>query len=544
MNLSFTQGLARFQTDIYATPTFLQRNGDYIDLVVSPDPTIIIFAHKNATYLIQESKSITHAWGPFTSGSSKYLYWDLNLLDASLTRGITSYPILITSITPSTPMNDQHWFDISEHQMKVWNGNKWIEKVRVFAGTFSSNAIIQPVQLGSQVNLTGNFKAGNLILDSFNKPLRQSDGTFLTTTGELSIIDGGSTKVKFEAEIISGIATEYIPKFSFVQAQLNRRLSLARSTDWRTRISGLVIEDLYQTEVGNIICNGLIRNNQWNWDITSIGRPIFCGVTGEVTLTPPITGVSQICGFVYDLDSIILNIQKVTILDDVRNESVSHPPIIAPPPVANFITSITSGTAPLTVLFTSTSLNAPTIFNWYPQNIDIQGTSETLSYIYTTPGTYSPRLVVSNQNGQDEELKLNLITVITPDVNLNTNLNIQLNGPLQAKNSETFEISLLSSNTGRRAASNIIRTITVQDIQNNIVQISNVPTGTTQVRVGKATVITLPVLSLLTSGGFYTSSLNLYCSYIGDIKIIAEISSTERDGTLSNNVAILTIKIK
>lgn len=67
-------------------------------------------------------------------------------------------------------------------------------------------------------------------------------------------------------------------------------------------------------------------------------------------------------------------------------------------PVASFTKTSTGGEAPLTVNFTNTSTNAPTTFQWLI-NGQQAGTSENLSYTFTTPGTYNIALIASNAGG-------------------------------------------------------------------------------------------------------------------------------------------------
>lgn len=550
MHLTFRQGIARYQTDVYATPTFLQKSslsGEFIDLVVSPDPTIIIFAHRTATYVIEESKTVTHAWGPFATSGTKYLYWDINLLDASLTRGFTSLPIIIAGTLPLNPAVDQHWFDTSLNQMKVWNGSKWLDKVRVFAATYSSSAVIQPSPLGTQVGLNGNFEAGNLVLDSYSKPLRQSDGTFVTSTTELTIINAASKTVKFEAEVFSGMADEYIPMFSFVQTRQNHKIILARSDDWRSRVIGLVVEDLFQSEVGTVVTDGLVRNEQWSWPSTAIGRPVFCGVTGEVTLTPPVVGVSQVVGYVYDIDSIVVNIHGATILDDIS----SLPPVAAPPPalapIADFFGTPRVGTVPLTVTFTSTSLHAPTSLEWDFKNLGVvNATTAEASYTYTAAGTYDVKLRAINGFGQDTEIKTGFITV-NPAVETGTftNLGIQLGGPLQVSTSQVFTVAVTISNDGTRTASNVTRIITIDDVSGSPISVSNLPTGAVATHIGSSTVIAMPLLTVLNSGQFSNSSFSITAPAVKVmIEMRASVGSPETDSTLSDNVTTLSIRVK
>jgi len=81
-------------------------------------------------------------------------------------------------------------------------------------------------------------------------------------------------------------------------------------------------------------------------------------------------------------------------------------------PVANFSANVTSGTAPLVVLFTDTSTGgAPTSWLW-DFNDDGQADSIDMnpSYVYTDPGTYTANLTISNANGTSS--KTATITVL------------------------------------------------------------------------------------------------------------------------------------
>ena len=85
-------------------------------------------------------------------------------------------------------------------------------------------------------------------------------------------------------------------------------------------------------------------------------------------------------------------------------------------PVADFSTNVTSGSAPLSVLFTDLSQNA-TSRSW---NFGDGQTStvQNLSHTYYSPGTYTVSLNVSNAYGYNISTKSNLITVnpTTPPV--------------------------------------------------------------------------------------------------------------------------------
>ncbi|OPX70867.1 MAG: PKD domain protein [Methanoregulaceae archaeon PtaB.Bin108] len=79
-------------------------------------------------------------------------------------------------------------------------------------------------------------------------------------------------------------------------------------------------------------------------------------------------------------------------------------------PVAAFIADKTSGTAPLSVVFTDQSTGNVSSWAW---TFGDGGTSNTSNpnYIYSVPGTYTVNLTVTGPGGTDSESKTNYITV-------------------------------------------------------------------------------------------------------------------------------------
>jgi len=94
------------------------------------------------------------------------------------------------------------------------------------------------------------------------------------------------------------------------------------------------------------------------------------------------------------------------------------------PPTAAFAANPVSGNAPLNVTFTDQSTNSPTEWAWdFNNDGTVDSTQQSPSFNYTAPGTYSVKLTAANENGSDEEVKTNLITVAAvptePTITLN-----------------------------------------------------------------------------------------------------------------------------
>ncbi|MEM6272030.1 MAG: PKD domain-containing protein [Bacteroidota bacterium] len=86
------------------------------------------------------------------------------------------------------------------------------------------------------------------------------------------------------------------------------------------------------------------------------------------------------------------------------------------PPIANFTQTNTSGCPPLTVTFTDNSTGTNTIVNYaWDFGDGNTGTGTPVSHTYTTPGTFSVTLIITDNVGcMDTLLKPNLVTVFEP----------------------------------------------------------------------------------------------------------------------------------
>lgn len=339
MKIPFRHGIIEKPAPLSGPPFLKPSSPDNtaIDLRADYDePVRFTIAHYSANYLFEIANNIPKAWGkdaPSTSngpltpiGVTQYLYWDINLASGALTYGWTIVPPIVTSLEPANPLPDTHWFDTTNKLMKVYkkptpaSTGVWQDKVRLFAGEYTSAGTVISYPIGSQVGITGTggqvWDAGNLILGVNNRPLKQSDGTFVTTVSNLIINQTSGQNVQFDMALVFAQAAPRpdnlggltIPKFHLVSFLPDRKMCLASSGDLNLFVSGVVTEDVNANEVSQVITNGVVRNEQWNWPANTINKPLFCGFTGEITLTPPVVGVVQQVGFVHDKDSIYLNL--------------------------------------------------------------------------------------------------------------------------------------------------------------------------------------------------------------------------------------------
>ena len=563
MKLFFRQGIVRCATTLEG-PTFLQRTSSpddsFVDLSISGSPVVITFAHKNANYVFEEAKTVRKAWGPFSGTTTRYLFWDVNVLTGELTRGSTTLQPVHSGVSPLNPANDQHWFDMLSTTMKVWTtsgGGRWVEKIRVFAGTYYSGSNIEAEGVRSQAGINGQYEGGNLILDSFSVPLRQSDGSFVTTVNNLSVVSVATKKVKFETEVLNLMALNNIPKFTCVQTRPGRRMTSALSTDRMSRVAGIALEDVYEGEVSTVVSAGLIRSDTFTWPSTSVNRPLFCGPSGELTLTPPTQGVLQQVGFVYDTDAVYVDIKHSITLD--HPDTINLPPAPPPPqaPIADFIAQplITTGDAPFLVNFVNASTNSPTSYEWdFTNDGVVDATTPNASYTYVTPGVYNVRLRAINAYGADDEVKTGYITVTAPPATgtyTNLELKFEVNGhadteQLTVKRGDLFQVKIKVRNDGYLTATNVQRVFIVHDAQGQQVVVSGLPPGATQQRVSNQyTKVTFPAIPSMISGAQVDVAFSLLAPPTAKpIVIEGAVSSPEVDSTTSDNTRSVTIQVK
>ena len=127
------------------------------------------------------------------------------------------------------------------------------------------------------------------------------------------------------------------------------------------------------------------------------------------------------------------------------------------PPVADFNTNVTDGYAPLSVLFTDSSQDA-TSRSWDVNNDGIEDSNEaSFVYVYTSTGTYTAKLTVSNANGTDSKT-----AIITVDKQSSGGSNHGGGGgsPEPSKNIEGKELSQVFITNGNPAKFNFTKEVT------------------------------------------------------------------------------------
>lgn len=342
MRIDFRQGLISFQKD-NGIPAFLNQSTtpDFVSHIVSPTPTVVSFAHGSTDYLMHFDKTVDDAWGPMVPGESNYLFWDIDVLTANVTRGITTLAP-IHGLDAPTALEGQHWFDLSSNTMKVWSAsrNKWVPKIRVFAGVVQNGnaSTITHFNVGTQVGLNVAGNPGFIMRDTMLQPLRKSNGEFLTDDSAVHVLTTAGTSgvlVQPVNRIVPVRAGETIPAMSLVYFSADDTVRLASSNPalMPARVPvGIVLESITAGEVGHLSPFGEITYDQWDWS-GHAGEPLYVDFNGALTLARPSGLLAYRVGFIKNRNTVLLGVDAET-FPQVYQADINSLQITGAPPVS------------------------------------------------------------------------------------------------------------------------------------------------------------------------------------------------------------------
>lgn len=294
MRLGFRQGIARSRA-VLGTPDFLTYNNTFstVDVNITTPWLIVSAAFKGNDYLLEERANQSQSWGPFLwipqwgaqpPVVTYQLFWDVNLATGAVTKGYTPWAPTYGMTAPDAPRINQHWFSLADNVMYVWDSTAWQQKCRVFAASFGpSTQTITHRPFFSQVGInTGGYLAGYIIYGEDLKGIRLDDGAFLTSASDLVINTGRySSPITLEAASTAMIAEEAIPAFACVTNSDLSTCALANPFDVNGYPIGVAMKEAAVGEAVEFIAEGVLYNDQWNWDFT-LGKDIYCGVNGAL----------------------------------------------------------------------------------------------------------------------------------------------------------------------------------------------------------------------------------------------------------------------
>jgi hypothetical protein len=311
MILDFRQGIVRYAVDNKSLSTFLytDKNTQYVSFNAQYNKVLLAFAHENVDYLYEESTDTKNAFGPFDKNTKYWLYLDLNTLTGFRTFGSTKLEPIVSDIEP-TKIIDQHWYNTSNNTMYCYDGLVWIQKLRVFVGTYNNhNVTILPH--GTQVENYEHCNAGYILYDDADSPSKRAstDGSykFLTTTSHFAASKSVTTTVSLEQSIRIGQASVNLSKYKMVTYAGDNIITTASydDPDQKTAI-GVVEYDVNTGEKCYFSTNTYLTNSAWNFTAPP-SSSIYLGLNGNITTTIPSSGFIQKIGFVVSPNTVYID---------------------------------------------------------------------------------------------------------------------------------------------------------------------------------------------------------------------------------------------
>lgn len=308
MLIPFRQGLVQVQSPVFFNVTF-----PYCDLVVTDTNTIVAFAAGTKDYLYTEQETISRAWGPLEIGRDQWLYWDLNTRTGRRSFGITIHEPITSTTAPTNPVTDQHWFDLSTHNMYVWLGQTWSHRIRTFALKLSngkvpiSMSVNAPIYTGTQVGTNTNTYAGHILFDSSTtNAIRDSAGVFVTTEDQLSTKSISLSDVKLASIILEGEAQQNMAAHTIVVfSDFGKIVHADQFTAEQTRQFGMIETSVIVGQTVSVASHGMITSPDWDWSGVGVNALLYCDAAGAIITTPIIPNQAPI-GTVLDTHTIIL----------------------------------------------------------------------------------------------------------------------------------------------------------------------------------------------------------------------------------------------
>ncbi|PPD53663.1 MAG: hypothetical protein CTY12_04665 [Methylotenera sp.] len=313
MRVPFRQGIVQ-----YKHPAFIQVEFPYAHLLADvSNPLILNIAAGQTDYLHAEKANVPQAWGPLAVGVDVWLYVDIDRRTAQRTFGTTTLEPISGATIPIYPAVDQHWFDTTTNEMKVWSGTNWISVIRVFACLLQSGqvpismSINSPNFAGTQVGNLNSVSVGYIIFDTNNNPIKTSNDSFITSEDSLRVNSLSASDVKVGSLVVEAIAQESIPAFSIVEfADFGKIITASTFVTSTRKQYGIIQQSVVPGEAVNVVIDGPLTNSNWDWSSLGVNAYLYNDSNGQLVSTPAIPEQSPVA-IVIDTHSIMLLVKVV-----------------------------------------------------------------------------------------------------------------------------------------------------------------------------------------------------------------------------------------
>lgn len=310
MRINFKHGIVKHQL-----PKFLTVNPTSVNLFVEDTPLILTISTTTKDLLFVENTTITNAWAPIVAGIDQWLYIDYNSRTAARTFGITTVDPVVGPTPPLTPVADQHWFDTTVDQMKVWVGNSWQLKIRIIVALLKDGvtpiSISQnsPLFTGTQIGDNNPITAGTIIF-SDGHPIKDTSGHFITTEDHMRTSTADTAVLKLASIVTEAVAQLPLTAYTIVKFTDFNEISYATAfTAAQDEIFGMIQYDVTTGNITGVIIDGVVENLDWDWSSLGINAPLYCDDFGQL-VTSPVIPLQTPCATVIDKHTILLGTAK------------------------------------------------------------------------------------------------------------------------------------------------------------------------------------------------------------------------------------------
>ncbi len=305
MKISFRQGIVSYPESTGGQAFLQAPTSATVNILTGTGVTTVAFAQRTADYLYVENNPVTAAWSGLP-GTEAWLYWDINPQTGVVSYGFTEVQPTSGPAQPGILVTDQHWFDTTTNATKVYDGTRFLEKIRVFAARIVGTTI-SPMGsnaskpfAGSQVGVNQTTYAGQILYAQGLPVIISTPSTFSPTsvnpfarnfifaTTETEFLVGGNqaiTNIRLESDVVTARAASNMAAYDVVKYSAFGVISPAGYNDTTSTTIGMIVDDVSISEVVTVVLQGTITNEAWNW--TTVGQELFILSNGNLTASDP-----------------------------------------------------------------------------------------------------------------------------------------------------------------------------------------------------------------------------------------------------------------
>ncbi|MBD3244401.1 MAG: PKD domain-containing protein [Candidatus Moranbacteria bacterium] len=183
--------------------------------------------------------------------------------------------------------------------------------------------------------------------------------------------------------------------------------------------------DKLPSQGGQVGWSSQTQRDQWfadldsyldNISIMAYGLGSFSSISSTTEYERSVFNYAEVGLNIKDIGSVWTDMDDLLNMRDQIETSLEHDTALHSfrylKPVADFSADQNSGSAPLTVNFSDSSTGYPFAWQWdFDNNGTIDSAQQNPSHTFINPGIYSVKLIITNADGADENIKVDYINV-------------------------------------------------------------------------------------------------------------------------------------